>query len=185
MLARQLLSYVSGGIMRQQQTIGRVMTCSGVGLHTGNPAMIKLCPAPPDTGVVFVRHEGGKRIALSASVGNLVPAELCTTISVNGLAVKTVEHVLSALAGLEVDNVFIELDNDEVPVMDGSAEPFVRLIQAAGVVPQDRPQPFKDYAAYRSCRWCKAYYGRTFFDDAGDLFYSIRSSADSATNVQL
>ena len=142
MLARQLLSYVSGGIMRQQQTIGRVMTCSGVGLHTGNPAMIKLCPAPPDTGVVFVRHEGGKRIALSASVGNLVPAELCTTISVNGLAVKTVEHVLSALAGLEVDNVFIELDNDEVPVMDGSAEPFVRLIQAAGVVPQDRPQPF-------------------------------------------
>jgi len=128
--------------MRQQQTIGRVMTCSGVGLHTGNPAMIKLCPAPPDTGVVFVRHEGGKRIALSASVGNLVPAELCTTISVNGLAVKTVEHVLSALAGLEVDNVFIELDNDEVPVMDGSAEPFVRLIQAAGVVPQDRPQPF-------------------------------------------
>ena len=58
-----------------------------------------------------------------------MPAELCTTISVNGLAVKTVEHVLSALAGLEVDNVFIELDNDEVPVMDGSAEPFVRLIR--------------------------------------------------------
>lgn len=128
--------------MRQQQTIGRVMTCSGVGLHTGNTTTLKLCPAPSDTGVVFVRHQAGKRIALSASVGNLVPAELCTTISVNGMAIKTVEHVLSALAGLGVDNVFIELDSDEVPVMDGSAEPFVRLIQAAGIVPQDRLQPF-------------------------------------------
>ncbi len=128
--------------MRLQQTIGRAMMCSGVGLHTGKPAMIKLCPAPSDTGIVFIRNEGGKRIALSASVGNLVPAELCTTISVNGAAVKTVEHVLAALAGLNVDNAFIELDGEEVPVMDGSADPFVRLIQAAGIIPQDRPQPF-------------------------------------------
>jgi UDP-3-O-[3-hydroxymyristoyl] N-acetylglucosamine deacetylase len=128
--------------MRQQQTVGRAIVCSGVGLHTGKPAMIKLCPAPPDTGIVFIRNEAGNRIALSASVDNLVPAELCTTISVNGAAVKTVEHVLAALSGLSVDNAFIELEGEEVPVMDGSAAPFVRLIEAAGIIPQDRPQPF-------------------------------------------
>jgi UDP-3-O-[3-hydroxymyristoyl] N-acetylglucosamine deacetylase len=128
--------------MRQQQTVGRAMTCSGVGLHTGKPARIKLCPAPPDAGIVFIRNENGHRIALSASVGNLIPAELCTTISANGAAVKTVEHVLAALSGLSVDNAFIELDGEEVPVMDGSADPFVRLIRAAGIVPQDLPQPF-------------------------------------------
>jgi len=128
--------------MRQQQTVGRAMTCSGVGLHTGKPARIKLCPAPADTGIVFIRNENGRRIALSASVGNLIPAELCTTISANGAAIKTVEHVLAALSGLSVDNAFIELDGEEVPVMDGSADPFVRLIRAAGIVPQDLPQPF-------------------------------------------
>ena len=118
------------------------MTCSGVGLHTGKPAMIKLCPAPADTGIVFIRNQNGSRIALSASVGNLIPAELCTTIGANGAAVKTVEHVLAALSGLSVDNAFIELDGEEVPVMDGSADPFVRLIRAAGIIPQDCPQAF-------------------------------------------
>lgn len=141
-VAHQLLSYRRRGMMRQQQTVGRTMICSGVGLHTGKPVMIKLCPAPPDNGIVFIRSEGGRRIVLSASVGNLVPAELCTTISAGGAAVKTVEHVLAALSGLSVDNAFIELDGEEVPVMDGSADPFVRLIQTAGIVPQDRPQPF-------------------------------------------
>jgi UDP-3-O-[3-hydroxymyristoyl] N-acetylglucosamine deacetylase len=118
------------------------MTCSGVGLHTGKPAMVRLCPAPSNTGIVFIRNENGSRIALSASVGNLIPAELCTTIGANGAAVKTVEHVLAALSGLSVDNAFIELDGEEVPVMDGSADPFVRLIRAAGIIPQDSPQPF-------------------------------------------
>ena len=130
------------GIMRQQQTVGRAMTCSGVGLHTGKPVRLKLCPAPPDTGIVFIRNENGRRIALSASIGNLIPAELCTTISASGAAIKTVEHVLAALSGLSVDNAFLELDGEEVPVMDGSADPFVRLIRAAGIVSQDRPQPF-------------------------------------------
>ncbi|HJU05934.1 MAG TPA: UDP-3-O-acyl-N-acetylglucosamine deacetylase [Nitrospiraceae bacterium] len=128
--------------MRNQQTIGQAITCAGVGLHTGHPVTLTLRPAPPDTGIVFVRTEEGIPVALSASVRNLVPAELCTTISTNGMVVKTVEHVLGALVGLGIDNVFVELSAGEVPVMDGSAAPFVRLIRAAGITPQDRRQPF-------------------------------------------
>lgn len=128
--------------MRQQQTIGRSITCKGVGLHTGHPVTLTLRPAPPNTGIVFIRLDSGVPASLSASVRNLVPAELCTTISAKGLYVKTVEHVLSALVGLGIDNVFIELDAGEVPVMDGSAMPFVHLIQAAGIIPQEHRQPF-------------------------------------------
>ena len=128
--------------MRPQQTIGQTITCSGIGLHTGHPVTLSIRPAPPNTGIVFLRTEDGVPVALSASVRNLIPAELCTTISTNGMVVKTVEHVLAALVGLGVDNVFVELDAGEVPVMDGSASPFVRLIRAAGIVPQDIRQPF-------------------------------------------
>jgi UDP-3-O-[3-hydroxymyristoyl] N-acetylglucosamine deacetylase len=128
--------------MRPQQTIGQTITCSGVGLHTGHPVTLTLRPAPVGTGIVFVRHQAGTPISLSASVQNLVPAELCTTISAKGMVIKTVEHILSALVGLGIDNVFVDLDAGEVPVMDGSAGPFARLILAAGIVPQDRRQPF-------------------------------------------
>ncbi|MGH7233733.1 MAG: UDP-3-O-acyl-N-acetylglucosamine deacetylase [Nitrospiraceae bacterium] len=128
--------------MRQQQTIGQTITCSGVGLHTGHPVILSFRPAPPNTGIVFVRTEEGSPVTLPASVRNLVPAELCTTISTNGMVVKTVEHVLAALVGLGIDNVFVELNAGEVPAMDGSASPFVRLIRAAGIVPQSVHQPF-------------------------------------------
>ncbi|WP_447978052.1 UDP-3-O-acyl-N-acetylglucosamine deacetylase [Candidatus Nitrospira bockiana] len=128
--------------MRQQHTIARSLTCSGVGLHTGVPVSLKLVPAAPNTGIIFIASTGKKQVALRANVANLVPAELCTTISSEGVVVKTVEHILAALAGLGVDNVVIELDAGEVPVMDGSAQPFVNLIQAAGVVPQGVPQAF-------------------------------------------
>ena len=128
--------------MRNQQTIRRMVTCSGVGLHTGYPVNLKLRPAPPNTGIVFIRTDDGKPVALSASARNLIPTELCTTISTNGMAVKTVEHVLSALVGLGIDNAFIELDAGEVPVMDGSAAPFVRLIKAAGLELQNARRSF-------------------------------------------
>jgi UDP-3-O-[3-hydroxymyristoyl] N-acetylglucosamine deacetylase len=128
--------------MRNQQTVGKSVTCSGIGLHTGHPATLVLRPAPPDTGIVFIVNHDSKPIMLHASVHHLVPTELCTALSVNGTSVKTVEHVLSALAGLEIDNVFVELDAPEVPVMDGSAGPFVRLIREAGIVQQERRQPF-------------------------------------------
>lgn len=128
--------------MRNQQTLASTVTCSGVGLHSGQSASITLRPAPPDTGVVFVNRKTDVDTYLSASIEHRVPTELCTAISGNDFQVQTIEHLLSALSGLHVDNVFIDVSTTEVPVMDGSAAPFVRLIQAAGVVPQNRKQPF-------------------------------------------
>lgn len=101
-----------------------------------------LSPAAPDTGVVFVRKAGAASVRLGASIRNLVSTELCTAISSQGAQIKTIEHVLAALSGLGVDNVVIEIDAGEVPVLDGSSGPFVRLIRAAGVVPQKRAQRF-------------------------------------------
>ena len=128
--------------MRPQHTLSRTISCKGIGLHTGHPVTLTLRPAAPDTGLVFVRHGAGKSVSVKASVCNLIPTELCTAISVNGTSIKTIEHILSALVGLEVDNAYVEVDAPEVPVMDGSAAPFVQLIKAAGIVPQSRQQPF-------------------------------------------
>ncbi len=128
--------------MRYQQTLAAPVTCSGVGLHSGQPATITLKPAPPNTGVVFINRNGQAGSSLAASIEHRVPTELCTAISGNGFQVKTIEHVLAALAGLEVDNVYIDVTAGEVPVMDGSAGPFVRLIQSVGIVPQSRKRQF-------------------------------------------
>jgi UDP-3-O-[3-hydroxymyristoyl] N-acetylglucosamine deacetylase len=92
--------------------------------------------------VVFVNRKGGAGASLSASIEHCIPTELCTAINGNGFQVKTIEHVLSALSGLEIDNVYIDVTGSEVPVMDGSAAPFVRLIRSVGVIAQDRKQPF-------------------------------------------
>lgn len=127
--------------MRKQQTVGQDIGCEGIGLHSGQPARLTLRPASPDTGVVFLRQHDGQTVWVGASVRNLVPTQLSTAIGLNGAQFKTIEHILSALSGLEVDNVLVELDADEVPVMDGSAGDFVQLIRRAGVVAQDRPQP--------------------------------------------
>jgi UDP-3-O-[3-hydroxymyristoyl] N-acetylglucosamine deacetylase len=118
------------------------VSCAGIGLHSGQSVTLTLRPAPADTGVVFVNRNGHAGASLAASVDHLVPTELCTAISGNGFQVKTIEHVLAALAGLNVDNVYVEVDAGEAPVMDGSSAPFVKLIQSAGIVSQNRPQPY-------------------------------------------
>lgn len=101
-----------------------------------------LRPAPPNTGIVFVYRNGSGETLLPAAVSNKVPTELCTAISVNGQQVKTIEHLLAALAGMEIDNAYVEVDAGEVPVLDGSAGPFVRLIRSAGVIQQARRQAY-------------------------------------------
>jgi UDP-3-O-[3-hydroxymyristoyl] N-acetylglucosamine deacetylase len=116
------------------------VSCEGVGLHSGKPVTLTLRPAPPDTGVVFVSRNGAA--SLAASIEHLVPTELCTAISGNGFQVKTIEHVLAALAGLDIDNVYVEVDAGEAPVMDGSAAHFVRLIRSVGAIAQNRRQPY-------------------------------------------
>lgn len=128
--------------MRLQQTLANPVSCIGIGLHSGEPVTMTLKPAPPDTGVVFVNRNGHAGASLAASVDHLVPTELCTAISGNGFQVKTIEHVLAALAGLNVDNVYVDVDASEAPVMDGSAAPFVRLIQSAGILSQKKHQPY-------------------------------------------
>ena len=128
--------------MRQQQTLSNPISCTGVGLHTGKPVTLTLRPAPAETGIVFVNRNGHAGATLAASVDHLVATELCTAISGNGFQVKTIEHVLAALAGLNVDNAFVDIDAAEAPVMDGSSAPFVQLIQSAGVVSQTRRRSF-------------------------------------------
>jgi UDP-3-O-[3-hydroxymyristoyl] N-acetylglucosamine deacetylase len=128
--------------VRFQQTIGSPVSCSGVGLHSGQPVTLTLRPAPPNTGIVFIYRKGSEETLLPAAVSNKVPTELCTAICVNGQQVKTIEHLLAALVGMEVDNVYAEVDAGEVPVLDGSASPFVRLIRMAGVIPQARRQSY-------------------------------------------
>lgn len=130
--------------MRKQQTIRNAVSCSGVGLHTGEPVAMTLRPSRPDTGIVFLlRNGGGRPTSLTASIKNLVPTELCTALSsANGRQVKTVEHVLAALAALEIDNIVIEVNGSELPVEDGSAAPFVRLVNSAGIISQGRRQPY-------------------------------------------
>ena len=128
--------------MRVQQTLANAVSCAGVGLHSGQPVTLTLKPAPPSTGIVFVNRNGKDGASLAASIEHLVPTELCTAISGNGFQVKTIEHVLAALAGLDIDNVYVEVDAGEAPVMDGSAAHFVRLIRSAGILPQNRRQPY-------------------------------------------
>jgi UDP-3-O-[3-hydroxymyristoyl] N-acetylglucosamine deacetylase len=91
---------------------------------------------------VFVNRNGHAGASLAATVKHLVPTELCTAISGNGFQVKTIEHVLAALTGLNVDNVYVDVDAGEAPVMDGSSAPFVRLIRSAGLVSQSKRQPY-------------------------------------------
>jgi UDP-3-O-[3-hydroxymyristoyl] N-acetylglucosamine deacetylase len=128
--------------VRVQQTLANAVSCVGIGLHSGQPVTLTLRPAPPNTGVVFINRNGKDGASLAASVEHVVPTELCTAISGKGFQVKTIEHILAALAGLDIDNVYVEVDAAEAPAMDGSAAHFVRLIRSAGIVPQNRRQPY-------------------------------------------
>ena len=123
--------------MRYQRTINNTVQCHGIGLHSGRPATLRLKPGPVDTGIVFVRTDmGNQRIrAVAANTGD---TSYATTIVENGICIKTIEHLLSALAGLNIDNLVVEIDAEEVPIMDGSAGPFIRLIAGAGVQVQEK-----------------------------------------------
>ncbi len=123
-----------------QKTLKSAIHCRGVGLHTGARVAMTLHPAVPGTGIVFRRADlAGAEI--KADWRNAVEQPLCTRLdNREGVSVATIEHLMAALAGLEVDNAVIELDGPEVPVMDGSAAPFVFLLECAGVVEQDVPR---------------------------------------------
>lgn len=127
------------GSVAYQKTLKAAIHCRGVGLHTGARVNMNLQPAASGTGIIFRRADlGGTEIP--AHWHNIVPSTLCTTIEKDGAKVATIEHLMAAFAGLEIDNAVVELDGPEVPVMDGSAAPFVFLIECAGIVEQAAPR---------------------------------------------
>lgn len=128
--------------MIYQHTIARSLTISGIGLHSGRDIRMTLRPADCGTGVVFHRSEGERTVSIEALSRNVVDTRLATVLGKNGLSVSTVEHLLAALRALGVDNLHIDIDGPEVPVLDGSAAPFVERIQQIGLRQQSRPRKY-------------------------------------------
>ena len=120
--------------MDSQRTLRRQVSCAGIGLHSGNKVTLSLKPAPANTGIRFRRTDLGD-VEIQASVANLSGMHYATGLAQNQGAVDTVEHLLAALVSLGVDNALVELNYPEVPIMDGSAAPFVYLLQEAGIKP--------------------------------------------------
>lgn len=122
----------------RQRTLRNSIQCTGTALHAGGKVSMTLHPAEPDSGIVFKRSDiAGGGVCIPAHWTQVIETPLCTTLSDgNGTSVRTIEHLMAALAGCEVDNALVEISADEVPVMDGSAEPFVFLIECAGLVEQ-------------------------------------------------
>jgi UDP-3-O-[3-hydroxymyristoyl] N-acetylglucosamine deacetylase len=128
--------------MASQRTLKTSIRATGIGLHTGRKVLMVLRPAPPNTGIVFRRVDLDPPVDIPAAATRVTETTLGTTLSRDGAGVSTVEHLLSALAGLGIDNCFVELTAAEVPIMDGSAGPFVFLIQSAGIDVQAAPKRF-------------------------------------------
>ncbi len=128
--------------MIRQRTLNNTIRATGVGLHTGEKVYLTLLPAEPDTGIIFRRTDLDPPVDIKATADNVGDTTLSTTLITGDVRVSTVEHLLSAMAGLGIDNAIIEVTAAEVPIMDGSAGPFVFLIQSAGIVEQDAPKKF-------------------------------------------
>ena len=128
--------------MIKQRTLKNTIRATGVGLHTGDKVYLTLHPSEPDTGIRFRRVDLEAPVMISARPENVGETKLSTTLVREGVKVSTVEHLLSALAGLGIDNAIVDVSAAEVPIMDGSAGPFVFLLQSAGVVEQDAPKQY-------------------------------------------
>src|SRR5687767_6593343 len=128
--------------MLKQRSLKSLIRASGVGLHTGQKVRIVLRPAPPDTGVVFRRIDLATPVDLPARAELVGEARLASTLIKDGVKVHTVEHLMSALSGLGIDNIYVDLDAPELPIMDGSASPYALLLQQAGIEEQSAPKRF-------------------------------------------
>jgi len=139
----QTFLYFSGSIaLIKQRTLKNVIRAMGVGLHTGKKVYLTLRPAPVDSGIRFRRVDLEEPVEILARPEKVGDTNLSTTLTDNNVRISTVEHLLSAIAGLGIDNAYIDLSADEVPIMDGSAGPFVFLIQSAGIVEQNSAKKF-------------------------------------------
>ena len=143
--------------MIKQCTLKQIIKATGVGLHTGRKIYLSLRPAPVNTGIVFRRVDLDRMVEIKANPENVGDTALSTTLARGEARVSTVEHLLSAMAGLGIDNAYVDLSAPEVPIMDGSAGPFVFLIQSAGIEEQDAPRRFirikKSVAVKEGDKW--------------------------------
>ncbi|TNG02250.1 MAG: UDP-3-O-acyl-N-acetylglucosamine deacetylase [Gammaproteobacteria bacterium] len=128
--------------MIRQRTLKNVIRATGIGLHTGQKVFLTLRPAAIDSGIIFRRVDLADTVEVQASPTNVGDTRLATTLSKEEVKISTVEHLLSAFAGMGIDNAYVDLSAPEVPIMDGSAGPFVFLIQSAGIEEQNAPKRF-------------------------------------------
>ncbi|HEY0722342.1 MAG TPA: UDP-3-O-acyl-N-acetylglucosamine deacetylase [Gammaproteobacteria bacterium] len=128
--------------MIRQRTLKNVIRATGVGLHSGEKVYLTLRPAPVNTGVVFCRTDLDPQVEIPAKAELVSDTTMNTSLSKEGVRVATIEHLMAALAGMGIDNVYIDVSAPEIPIMDGSAGPFVFLLQSAGVVEQSAAKRF-------------------------------------------
>jgi UDP-3-O-[3-hydroxymyristoyl] N-acetylglucosamine deacetylase len=132
----------SPAAMLKQRTLRKTITTTGVGLHTGARVELALIPAPVDTGIVFRRTDLAQPVEIPARADSVGDTRLSSTLKLGSTSISTVEHLMSALCGLGVDNLRVDVAGPELPIMDGSAGPFVYLLQSAGIVEQAAPKKF-------------------------------------------
>lgn len=128
--------------MLQQKTIKSPVSTIGIGVHTGDKVQLTLNPAPQNTGIVFIRSDLPQRPQIHANAKNVSNTMLATSLSDNGVTVSCVEHLMSALWSAGIDNLYIEVSSEEIPIMDGSAAPFIYLIKQSGIALQNAPKEF-------------------------------------------
>jgi UDP-3-O-[3-hydroxymyristoyl] N-acetylglucosamine deacetylase len=128
--------------MIHQRTLKNTIRATGIGVHTGEKVVVTLRAAPVDSGIVFTRVDLDPWVVIPALVGHVGDTTMATTLTKGGVRISTVEHLMAAFAGLGVDNACVEVDAAELPIMDGSAAPFVFLLQSAGIIEQDAPKKF-------------------------------------------
>jgi len=121
-----------------QRTVKKEITCTSIGLHTGRKINMKIKPAGADEGILFIRKDVSNSNFIKANIHNVFDTQLATTVGTNGTRVSTVEHILSAFSGMGLDNAIVEVDAPEIPIMDGSALPFVNMLKSAGVKKQSK-----------------------------------------------
>jgi UDP-3-O-[3-hydroxymyristoyl] N-acetylglucosamine deacetylase len=125
-----------------QRTVAKPVNCTGVGIHSGKKVNLTIKPAPPNHGIKFIRKDLMNCPVISAHFNMVVDTSLATVIGYEGFIVSTIEHLMASFAGLSIDNALVEVDNYEMPIMDGSAGPFTSMIKSAGIREQDAPRYF-------------------------------------------
>ncbi len=126
--------------MRSQRTIKNEVSFEGIGLHTGRHARVTLKPASRDAGITFIRSD--KNTVIKANVGSVIDTAFATTIGQDGAKIRTVEHMMAALAGLGIDNIIVDVDGPEIPILDGSSTELISLILKAGIAKQGKKMPY-------------------------------------------